>query len=85
MADEQVEQFDHCREDIRHIPGASVSEEQIGKLTVSQLKFLLKCGRINQNGNKKELLEGKLVHFSYPVILRSLAVYFSRLQLPVLP
>ena len=29
---------------------------QIGKLTVSQLKFWLKCRRINQSGNKKELL-----------------------------
>ena len=57
MADEQVEQVDLCAEDIRHIPAASVSEEQIGKLTISQLKFSLKCGRMNQNGNKKELLE----------------------------
>ena len=51
MADEQV---DLCPEDI---PGACVNEEQIGKLTVSQLKFWLKCRRINQSGNKKELLE----------------------------
>lgn len=28
-----------------------------GKLTVAQLKFWLKCRRMNQNGNKKELLE----------------------------
>ena len=36
------------------------SEEEIEKLTVAQLKFWLKCLRINQNGNKshkKELLE----------------------------
>ena len=43
------------------IPGASVSAEQIGKLTVSQLKFWLKCRRINQSGNKKELLERYVV------------------------
>ena len=39
------------------ISGASFSEEEIGKLTVAQLKFWLKCRCINQNGNKKELLE----------------------------
>ena len=38
------------------IPGASFNEE-IEKLTVTQLKFWLKCLRINQNGNEKELLE----------------------------
>ena len=43
------------------VPGASVSAEQIGKLTVSQLKFWLKCRRINQSGNKKELLERYVV------------------------
>ena len=51
MADDQV---DLNPEDI---PGASCSEEEIGKLTVSWLKFWLKCCYINQNGNKKELLE----------------------------
>ena len=39
------------------ICGASSSEEEIGKLTVAQLKFWLKCCCINQNGDKKELLE----------------------------
>ena len=39
------------------IPGASFIEEEIEKLTVSQLKFWLKCLRINQNRNEKELLE----------------------------
>ena len=34
---------------------------QIEKLTVSQLKFWLKCHRINQSGNKKELLERYVV------------------------
>ena len=38
------------------ITGASFIEE-IEKLTVTQLKFWLKCLRINQNGNEKELLE----------------------------
>lgn len=51
---EEQEQVDLSPEDI---PGASVAAEQIGKLTVSQLKFWLKCRRINQSGNKKELLE----------------------------
>ena len=51
VADDQV---DLTLEDI---PGASFSEEEIEKLTVAQLKFWLKCRRINQDGNKKELLE----------------------------
>ena len=51
MADDQV---DLTPEDI---PGAGFIEEEIEKLTVSQLKFWLKCLRINQNGNEKELLE----------------------------
>ena len=38
------------------ITGASFIEE-IEKLTNTQLKFWLKCLRINQNGNEKELLE----------------------------
>ena len=51
MADDQVYL---TAEDI---PGASFIEEEIEKLTVSQLKFWLKCLGINQNGNEKELLE----------------------------
>ena len=51
MADDQV---DLTPEDI---PGASLSEEEIGKLTVVYLKFWLKCRLINQNGNKNTLLE----------------------------
>ena len=39
------------------ISGTSVSEEGIGKLTIAQLKYWLKCCRINQNGNIKDLLE----------------------------
>ena len=54
MADDQV---DFTAEDI---PGASFIEEEIEKLTVSQLKFWLKCLRINQNGNEKEVYVGKL-------------------------
>ena len=50
MADDQV---DLTAEDIS---GASFIEEKIEKLTVSQLKFWLKCLHINQNGNEKELL-----------------------------
>ena len=50
MADDQV---DLTAEDI---PGASFIEEEIEKLTVSQQKVWLKCLRLNQNGNEKELL-----------------------------
>ena len=51
MVDNQV---DLTPEDIS---GASFGEDGIGKLTIAQLKYWLKCRRINQNGNKKELLE----------------------------
>ena len=51
MADDQV---DFTPEDI---PGASFREEEIKKWAVAQLKFWIKCLRINQNGNKKEPLE----------------------------
>ena len=51
MADDQVA---FTPEDI---PGASFIKEEMEKLTVSQLKFWLKCIRINQNSNEKELLE----------------------------
>ena len=49
-----VDQVDLTPEDIS---GVSVIEEEIEKLTATQLKFWLKCRRINQNVNKKELLE----------------------------
>ena len=40
------------------IPGAVIeNESQIGKWTVDKLKFWLKCRRLNQQGNKKQLLE----------------------------
>ena len=52
MADDQVDLTP--QEDI---PGASFIEERIEQLTFAQLKFWLKCLCINQNGNKKELLE----------------------------
>ena len=39
------------------IPGAAVKNEEIGKLTVNQLKFWLKCRRINQSRNKQVLYE----------------------------
>ena len=54
MADDQV---DLTPEDI---PGASFSDEEIEKLSVTQLKLWLKCLRINQSGNKKKLLQRKL-------------------------
>ena len=47
---------DHVDLTAEDISGASFIEEEIEKLTVSQLKFWLKCLRLNQNGNKKELL-----------------------------
>ena len=50
MADDQVAL---TPEDI---PDASFIKEEMEKLTVSQLKFWLKCLRINQNSNEKELL-----------------------------
>ena len=55
MASQQEEQ-EQVELSPENILGASISAEQIGKLTVSQLKFWLKCRRINQSGNKKELL-----------------------------
>ena len=40
------------------IPGAVIEiESQFGKWTVEKLKFWLKCRRLNQQGNKKQLLE----------------------------
>ena len=33
------------------------TEEEIEKLTITLLKFRLKCCHINQNGNKKKMLE----------------------------
>ena len=60
MASQQEEQ-EQVELSPENILGASISAEQIGKLTVSQLKFWLKCRRINQSGNKKELLERYVV------------------------
>ena len=54
MAGELLEDIELKPEDI---PGASVSEGDIGKLSVPQLKFWLKCRRMKQGGNKKELYE----------------------------
>ncbi|KAL9980086.1 hypothetical protein ACROYT_G008629 [Oculina patagonica] len=46
------------------IPGALIeSESEIGKWTVDKLKFWLKCRRLNQQGNKKQLVE-KVVSFN---------------------
>jgi len=43
-------------------PGISVSEKQIEKFTLSQLKFWLKSCRINQRGKIKELLDVYVFH-----------------------
>lgn len=51
MSDDQI---DLAPEDI---PGASFREDELPKLTVNQLKYWLKCSRINQSGNKKKLFE----------------------------
>ena len=67
---EGQEQVELSPEDV---PGASVSAEQIGKLTVSQLKFWLKCRRINQSGNKKELLERYVIILG--ILRLSLSIY----------
>ena len=40
------------------IPGASFKDSEICKLTVNQLKFWLKCRRVNQGGNKKVITKG---------------------------
>ena len=44
MAEENIEEV-FLTPDV--IPGAAVKHEEIGKLTVNQLKFWLKCRRIN--------------------------------------
>ena len=54
MAEENLEDVFLTPDDI---PGAAVKNEEIGKLTVNQLKFWLKCRRINQSGNKQALYE----------------------------
>jgi len=52
-----VEDNDDCLTP-EDIPGSYVtSDEQIGKLSVNQLKFWLKCRRIRQTGSKKELID----------------------------
>lgn len=41
-----------------NISGAVIkNKSQIGKWTVEKLKFWLKCRRLNQQGNKRQLLE----------------------------
>ena len=45
------------------IPGASFKDSEICKLTVNQLKFWLKCRRVNQGGNKKVLYERYILNF----------------------
>ena len=48
------------------IPCASVNDDEIGKLNVNQLKFWLKCRRIKQGWNKKELFRGRRTHMLAP-------------------
>ena len=51
------------------IPGASFKDSEISKLTVNQLKFWLKCRRVNQGGNKKVLYERYMLNFKVKFIL----------------
>lgn len=39
------------------IPGAVLKDNDIGKWTVKQLQFWLRYRRVQQKGNKKELIE----------------------------
>ena len=61
------------------IAGVAVKDQEIGKLSANQLKFCLKCQRINQSGNKHALhkrlssccaccfvLRTRLCHFRNP-------------------
>ena len=50
-------------------PGASFKDSEICKLTVNQLKFWLKCRRVNQGGNKKVLYERYMLNFKVKFIL----------------
>ena len=50
------------------IPGASFKDSEICKLTVNQLKFWLKCRRVNQGGNKKVLYERYMLKFKVKFI-----------------
>lgn len=54
MAEENIEDVFLTPDDI---PGTAVKNEEIGKLTVNQLKFWLKCRKINQSGNKQAVYE----------------------------
>ena len=51
------------------IPGVSFKDSEICKLTVNQLKFWLKCRRVNQGGNKKVLYERYMLNFKVKFIL----------------
>lgn len=52
MTEENIEEVFLTSDDILR---AAVEDEEIAKLTVNQLKFWLKCRRINQSGNKQAL------------------------------
>jgi hypothetical protein len=57
MADENMEEVKLSPEDI---PGAAVEDDEIGKLTVKQLKFWLKCRRITKVEINRLFTKGSL-------------------------
>ena len=50
---------DHVDLTLGDIPDAGFSQEEIETLTIAQLTLSLKCRRINQTDNKKELLRDR--------------------------
>ena len=84
MADENIEEVSLTPEDI---PGPAVENAEIGKLTVNQLKFCLKCQRINQTENRKVsivMLRVLLLH-SVLVAIGNLSVYFFYMVKNLIP
>ena len=78
MAEENLEDVFLTPDDI---PGAAVKNEEIGKLTVNQLKFWLKCQRINQSGNKQALYE-RLSSFVFFVVAFVFAIFVIPVRFP---
>ena len=68
MAEENIEEVFLTPDDIA---GAAVKDEEIGKLTVNQLKFWLKCRRINLSGNEQALYERLSSCFACCFVLHS--------------
>ena len=73
MAPDQVDPYRVTPGDI---PGAGFSQEEMGKLTVAQVTFWLKCLSINQNGSKMELLD-RCTSSSFARSISSLCCLFS--------